>query len=226
MTSSHKQYLDEVANAIESVPRVIPARRALHKAGFSFSKLPFGNQLDIWNYIWKNSSFWVQLHAFFFLENSLNRKELFEQLWETSVSWQEDVDDWSLCDSLAKINTKALELHPEKVYPQLSDWNQSDNLWKRRQSVVSLLYFSRTKKVFLPFEKIAVLVMPLLKDKEYYVQKGVGWALREMYTIYPADTFPFLKMHIRNISAIAFTISIEKMAEERKNELKRLRIIK
>ena len=59
--------------------------------------------------------------------------------------------------------------------------------------------------------KIVLLVEPLLGDKEYYVQKGVGCALREMHTVYPKETMPFLQKHIKKISAIAFTIAIEKM---------------
>ena len=27
-----------------------------------------------------------------------------------------------------------------------------------------------------------------MSDKEYYVQKGVGWALREMHSVYPKET--------------------------------------
>jgi 3-methyladenine DNA glycosylase AlkD len=223
MIRQHKKYLDEVVAGIQSVSRVIPAQRALHKFGFSFTKEPFETQLEIWNQIWANSGYQVQIHAFFFLERWLNRKELLGTVLQTSVMWQEDVDDWPLNDSLSKINTKALELHTDQVYPQLVQWNQSENLWKRRQSVVSLLYYSRTKKVFLPFQQIAVLVRPLLTDKEYYVQKGVGWTLREMYNVYPEDTYQFLTQHIIDISAIAFTIAIEKMDDERKNELKRHR---
>ena len=97
------------------------------------------------------------------------------------------------------------------------------NLWKRRQSVVSLLYFSRTKKVYLPFDKIATLIKHLLSDNEYYVQKGVGWALREMHTVYPTESLQFFKEHINKISAIAFTICMEKMTTEEKEVLKQLR---
>ena len=226
MDSNNKLCMDEVSALVTSVSGIIPAQRALHKAGFSFSKEPFESQRETWNHIWKNSGYRLQLHAFFFLERWLKQKELMPMLWETSVSWQDSVDDWPLCDGLSKINTKALETYPEKVYPQLVLWNQSDNLWKRRQSVVSLLYYSRTKKTFLPFSNIEAQVEPLLKDKEYYVQKGIGWTLREMYTVYPDETFPFLKKHIKDLSPIAFTISIEKMAEAYKDELKRLRKIK
>ena len=62
-----------------------------------------------------------------------------------------------------------------------------------------------------------------MSDKEYYVQKGVGWTLREMNTVYPKETFPCLVKHIKAISSIAFTIAIEKMSTQQKAQLKTLR---
>lgn len=220
----YKKHLDEVVARIIATSSEIPAHRKAFRQGYSFSKEPFETQLEIWKHIWKHSdSFRVRLHAYFFLEQYVNKKELHNRLWETSLSWQEDVYDWGYCDALAKINSKVLETYPAEVYGILAKWNKDKNLWKRRQSVVSLLYYSRTKKVYLPFAKIAALIEPLLKDKEYYVQKGVGWSLREIHTVYPKETMLFLQKHIKNISAIAFTISIEKMSELEKRKLKALR---
>jgi len=219
-----KQYLDEVKDRIAGAAPVIPAQRKAFRAGFSFSKAPFEEQLPIWDHIWKRSNtFILRAYAFFFLEQYMRRKDHHKWLWQTSCSWQEEVDDWALCDSLAKINTQALTTLPGEIYTQLTKWNKDKDLWKRRQSVVSLLYFSRTKTVYLPFEKIALLVVPLLGDKEYYVQKGVGWALREMHTIYPVETLALLQKHIRAFSAIAFTIAIEKMNVKEKAKLKAMR---
>ena len=222
-TPSINKLQQEIIAAINATPAVVPAQRALHKRGFSFSGEPFDVQLAIWDQTWQQAQyFWVRLHAYFFLEKHIGKKELHGIIWATSVRWQEDVADWALCDSLAKLNTKILETNQVPVYARLKKWNKDKDLWKRRQSVVSLLYFSRTKKTYLPFEQIAALVEPLLKDREYYVQKGVGWALREMHTVYPKETLPFLRKHVKDISAIAFTIAIEKMGEE-KDALKVMR---
>jgi 3-methyladenine DNA glycosylase AlkD len=221
MANNHAKRLEEIINGINSASPVIPAQRALQKAGFSFSKEPFEEQLKIWNFAWKSSNnFRTQIHAFFFLEQYINKKELLGTVWQTSVSWQQEVDDWPLCDSLSKINSKALEAYPEEVYQQLVLWNKDANLWKRRQSIVSLLYYSRTKKTYLPFERIATLIAPLLKDQEYYVQKGIGWALRELHNVYPAATLLFLNDNLKDISAIAFTAAAENMSTEIKDDLK------
>jgi 3-methyladenine DNA glycosylase AlkD len=219
-----KTQMQEVTRHINIITGNVPAHRHASKHAYSFSSSPFEQQLAVWDYVWhRTDDFWVRVHAIFFLERNMLKPDALLAMWPVIVKWQDKVNDWPLCDALAKIFTKVLVVVPVKVYAQLEKWNKVSDPWKRRQSVVSLLYFSRTKKVHLPFDKIEKLVTSLLPDKEYYVQKGVGWALRELYTVYPKETFPYLIRHIKLISSIAFTIAIEKMNIVSKNKLKALR---
>jgi 3-methyladenine DNA glycosylase AlkD len=214
----------EVIRHIGTITGNVPAHRHASKYVYSFSASSFQQQLSIWDQVWHNTDdFWIRAHAFFFLERNMHRPEALQVMWPVIVKWQDQVNDWPLCDSLAKIFTKVLVVAPVKVYSRLKLWNKDPDPWKRRPSVVSLLYYSRTKKNYLSFHKIEALVTPLLRDKEYYVQKGVGWTLRELYTIYPKETFPYLIRHIKSISSIAFTIAIEKMSAKLKQQLKALR---
>jgi 3-methyladenine DNA glycosylase AlkD len=96
----------------------------------------------------------------------------------------------------------------------------SKNLWERRQSLIALYYYARTKKQHVDFELTQELVRPLLNDKEYFVQKAVGWTLRESYNVYPKQTFTFIEENIKNISPTAFTTCLEKMTEKQKQILK------
>jgi 3-methyladenine DNA glycosylase AlkD len=218
------RHLQEVSKHLAAIPANVPAHRKASKHLYSFGDGPFGEQLLVWDQIWKNTrGFWVRVHATFFLERHLKKNEHLEAMWPVIVEWQDSVDDWGLCDALAKVYTKILVVAPDKVYRVLEQWNKDEDLWKRRQSVVSLLYYSRTKKSYLSFAKISALITPLLGDKEYYVQKGVGWALRELRNVYPKEAHAYLTKHIRAVSPIAFTISAEKMSEAEKNVLKALR---
>ena len=224
MTTHHDHHLQEVSKRLAAIPGRVPAHRKAARDPYTFSGLSFGEQLAVWDHIWQNTrDFWVRVHATFFLERHLKSDEQLKAMWPVIVHWQDSVDDWGLCDALAKVYTKILVVAPGKVYPVLKEWNKDDNLWKRRQSVVSLLYYSRTKKTHLPFSKLGALITPLLADKEYYVQKGVGWALRECRNVYPKEAHAYLAKHLRDISPIAFTIAVEKMAEKEKAVLKALR---
>ncbi len=223
-SSNYPTQLSEVIAHLRGFQGNVPLHRRESKRIYSFSSLPFTDQLAIWDELWHTENgFWVKLHAYFFLERHLKKEEELREMWPVIVRWQDQIDDWGLCDALAKVYTKILEVEEAAVYGQLKAWNTSEDLWKRRQSVVSLLYYSRTKKRFLSFGDIEKLIRPLLTDKEYYVQKGVGWSLRELHTVYPVETFPWLKSNIKSISAIAFTIAIEKMGPLMRDELKALR---
>jgi 3-methyladenine DNA glycosylase AlkD len=224
LQKTYKDYLLEAIKHINNIKGNVPAHRNASKHIYSFSGELFGKQLATWDQIWRNTDdFWVRAHAIFFLERHMRKTDTLKQMWPVVMKWQNNVSDWPLCDALAKIYTKILVVAPAKVYLTLKKWNKDGDLWKRRQSVVSLLYYSRTKRDYLAFDKIETLVTSLLKDKEYYVQKGVGWALRELYTVYPKQTFSYLINNIKLISSIAFTIAVEKMNADAKDKLKSLR---
>jgi len=225
--TNYNNQIQEALSHITAIHGNVPLHRRESRREYSFSKQPFLQQLAIWDEVWRtNKNFWIRLHTYFFLERHCTNEMRLREMWPVIVHWQNQVDDWGLCDALAKIYTKILVVLPQEMYGQLKEWNADENLWKRRQSVVSLLYYSRTKKLHPSFEEIRQLVMPLLTDQEYYVQKGVGWTLREWHTVYPNETLPWLKEHIKSISSIAFTIAIEKMDVATVNELKALRRLK
>jgi len=220
----YKDCLIEVGKVVKRVKPQVPAQRQLAKHKYSFSHLPFDEQILIWDYIWKHAdNLWAKIQAYFYCEKFAHKKKELLSGWEILKSWQKCVTDWGECDALAKLYTKILEIIPEKVVPILKRWNRSSNQWKRRQSVVSFLYFSRTKEQFLPFKVIIASVDNLLDDKEYYVQKGVGWTLKELYQVYPKPTLEYLKKNIKQIKPAAFTPAIEKLTLNEKQELKRLR---
>ncbi len=219
-----KKCLTEVEKKVSKTPKTAPAHRKLFKRGYSFSKLTQSEQLKIWDYIWKNSpDAWTGIQPFFYLESKMKDKEFLLNSWKTIKHWQKTVDNWGSCDGMAKIYTKILEVIPDEVLPQLEKWNKSTNSWDRRQSVVSLLYFSRTKKVVLPYDTIIKFIDRLLDDKEYYVQKGVGWSLKELYQVYPKETLKYLENNIKKISSIAFSPATEKLKKKDKEKLKNLR---
>lgn len=221
---SHPTHLHEIRTHIAAIRGDVLTHRRESKRPYSFSALPFTAQLAVWDEVWRTeNNFRLRLHAYFFLERHIKKEAELKEMWPVVARWQDYVDDWGLCDALAKIYTKILVVLPNEVYGQLRKWNTDENLWKRRQSVVSLLYYSRTKKQHPSFKQVKELVAHLLPDKEYYVQKGAGWTLRELHTVYPAETLAWLKQDIKLLSSIAFTIAIEKMDAVTVGEIKALR---
>lgn len=220
----YQQCLTEVQRVVNNALQTVDGQRKLARHKYSFSQPAFAEQILIWDYIWKNArNSWTKLQAYLFCEKYAGKVDELSAEWDTLKTWQDSVARWGECEALAKLYTKILEIVPAKVYPVLKQWNKSSNQWMRRQSVVSLLYFQRTKKKFLPFQAMLPLIDNLLDDKEYYVQKGVGWAIKELSQVYPKQTFEDLKKNIKSIKPTAFTHTCEKLSTKQKQELKALR---
>lgn len=162
--------------------------------------------------------------AFIYLDKNYKHISPKIQL-EKLPSWVTKIDNWAHSDYLSKFLTRLIENSEtqKKMLTYVKKWNKSDNLWERRQSLVSLYYYSRTKETHIPFEDSSRLVFNLMNDDEYYVQKAVGWTLRESFNVYPKETYQFIDKNVKNIKSAAFTTCIEKMSESQKKSLKQKR---
>lgn len=201
----------------------VPHLRKALADGFSFSHLPTNDQAKIWNQVWKDSDCYEVMSlalAWFYLPKQTS---ILKQHWPLLKKWSNRIDNWAHSDTLSGIYARILEESPELVYPVFQKWNQAKNPWLRRLSIVSLLYYSSQRKQVLPLQKILTLVELQIDFDHYYVQKGVGWTLRETGNVYPADTFLFLQKNITRISAHAFSAATEKLDPKKKAALKDLR---
>ncbi len=214
-----KKYIGTNLNVLGLVTKV---QIDTHKQGFTFYSEEKEKTFLIFNGIYKQSSiFEVKNQAFIFLDKYHKHIPLKTQL-KTLPTWVKHVDNWAHSDSLSKYLTRLVENDSTKIemLSIIKKWNKSKNLWERRQSLIALYYYARTKKQHIDFELTQELVLPLLNDKEYFVQKAVGWTLRESYNVHPKQTFTFIEEHIKNISPTAFTTCLEKMTEKQKQVLK------
>ena len=201
------------------------AQSDLSKQGFSFHSGNAEDTFRIYDALFRDSrTFEVKNMAFLFLEH--HHKQISPGLrLKILPGWVKHIDNWAHSDNLSKFLSRLVELPEtrEKMLVHLEKWNRAKNPWERRQSLVALFYYARTKTFHLPFDYIIGLIGQLIADPEYFVQKAVGWTLRESYNVYPAETYAFLKAHIAVLSPYAFTASTEKMNQKDKQLLKEKR---
>ncbi len=195
----------------------VPAIRQLVKQGYGFFDLQAVEVISHWNYIWKNSQWYEVAHqALYYYQHKFISKAEFNKI----KSWVSRCDCWEHSDDLSKIYAQIVEDNPDWILPLYEKWNRAGSPWKRRQSIVGLIEYASKRKTILPFNKLIRFVEPLLDDNDYYVQKGVGWTLREIFNVYPAETTIFLTSHVKLLSPIAFSSATEKLSKESKALLK------
>jgi len=197
----------------------------IHKIGFSFSSGNSESIYRLYSEIYKLSNvFEVKNQAFLFLDKHFST--ILPEVHLTILpEWIKHVDNWAHSDSLSKFLTRLIENNHTKnsMINILNTWNTSENEWERRQSLILLYYYARTKKEHIEFDLGQRLITSLLSDNSYYVQKAVGWSLRESYNVYPTKTYELIQQHIHTISATAFTTCTEKMTPSEKDFLKHIR---
>lgn len=201
----------------------MPDLHAALKKGFSFSHLESRDVAKIWEQIWTHSDcFEVMTAALLWFYHPKQRREL-RAYWPILKKMSVKIDNWAHADGLSGIYAIILEEDPKTILPVLHHWNQSKKPWDRRLSIVSLFYYSSQRQKYLPVKQILSLVKTQLQFDHYYVQKGVGWTLRESHNVYPKETFAFITEHIHMLSAHAFSTSIEKMSTPQRQLLKEKR---
>ncbi len=111
--------------------------------------------------------------AFIFLDKHHKHIPLKTQL-KLLPQWVKQVDNWAHSDGLSKYLSRLVEdkSTQENMLGIIKKWNSSKNLWERRQSLVALYYYSRTKKEHVSFELTQQLILPLINDKEIRQKKN------------------------------------------------------
>lgn len=141
---------------------------------------------------------------------------------EDVVKLSYDVEHWIHSDLLSKIYAKLVD-YKKSFLHFLGEFTINGNSWQKRLSLTSLLYYASQRKNILQFELVIQKVKMLLSENDYYVQKGLGWTLKELYILYPEETLEFLEIYIKDISADAFGAATEKLPLDTKEKLKEIR---
>jgi 3-methyladenine DNA glycosylase AlkD len=117
--------------------------------------------------------------------------------------WLDDIDTWALTDPLGWCMGKLLIRNPE-VSKVLAEWGRSDNRWRRRMSILPYVDIC-TKNQYRPEYGKMILgaLEPHLGDREFFVAKAVGWALRQMSYHEPEMVGNFIRTHRDGMSKLA-----------------------
>ena len=196
----------------------IPKIRSVMKKKLTVFKLPMNQQYKIFETNWFEAQTYEEKALSIFWLESLSEKD-FLKYSKKILAWAHIIDNWAHSDGLCALYAKAFEKQPKQILPIYKKWNTHKNPWLRRCSMVGLFYYSRLRKIHPSWALSKSMVVPHLAAPEYYVQKGVGWTLREMYNVYPAETIKFLNDHLIKISSIAWVAASEKLDRNVKTKL-------
>ena len=200
----------------------LPVIQEVEQAGFVFYSENQDKILDRWNYIWSQATIHEVMYLPLFYYRR-HQQELGPLHWKLMKRWIERVENWEHADALCQLYSILYERYPKLVEPTLRQWNRSSNPWKRRASIVSTIYYATPRRKAPTIKTVLSLIEPLLGDKNTYVQKAVGWQLREAYKLWPKESLVFLKKHTLDLSATSFSYATERLPKNQRNRFKERR---
>lgn len=110
----------------------------------------------------------IDLTGLRLVKEDLDMLPVYEEIIRTGA-W------WDLVDGVAHRIGALLLAHPESMTPLLLRWSRDADMWVRRASITAQLGAkARTDTALL-----AAVIKANLADKEFFIRKAIGWALRE-----------------------------------------------
>jgi 3-methyladenine DNA glycosylase AlkD len=104
----------------------------------------------------------------------------------THKSWWDTVD--AIADAWAG---EYFKLFPEQVKSITGKWNQSDDMWLQRSS----LLFQKKYKHATDTKLLSKYIKNLISSNEFFIRKAIGWILREYAKTDPAWVKQFVQLN-------------------------------
>nr|WP_285889782.1 DNA alkylation repair protein [Neobacillus niacini] len=101
----------------------------------------------------------------------------------TTKSW------WDSVDSITPLVGDMARNYPELIDETINHWSVDDNFWLRRSAILFQLKYKQQTNEELLYDYI----VKNADSKEFFIQKAIGWALREYSKTNPVSVKEFIE---------------------------------
>ncbi len=98
---------------------------------------------------------------------------------------------WDHVDGISERIGGLLVAHRPVIEPVIREWSTDPDRWLRRSSIISQLALKHRTDVVL----LTDVIEPNLADREFFIRKAIGWALRQYARIDPDWVRAFVEAH-------------------------------
>jgi len=179
-----------------------PEQKAIWKAVFTAH--PLGSS-DEWQLValtlWRDATFREERYGAVALTGlrqyvsyrTMAALPLFEEMI-VSGAW------WDFVDAIAGRQLgDILRAEPSRMSKLMRRWARDKNMWKRRAAVLCQLGFRRETDVKLLYDCIE----PNLADKQFFMRKSIGWALRQYAWTDPREVKRYVRANKSRLSGLS-----------------------
>jgi 3-methyladenine DNA glycosylase AlkD len=179
-----------------------PVMRTICKA--AFADVEFATAAD-WKAqvleIWRNARFREERYAAIGLAG---HKRFQPYQTPTAVKMYEEMIVtgawWDYVDAIASHRIgQILRDYPAPMRRKMLAWSNSPDIWKRRTSIICQLSF----KADTDLDLLYACIEPSLASKEFFLQKAIGWALRQHAWTNPAEVRKYVDRNRAHLSRLS-----------------------
>ena len=117
---------------------------------------------------------------------------------------------WDYVDAVASLVGALLDAYPQPMRAAMLAWSRDAVLWKRRAAIISQRQRGAATDEALLFACIA----PNLADPDFFIRKGIGWALRQYARVAPDAVRRFVREHADAISPLSRREALKHLGAE------------
>jgi 3-methyladenine DNA glycosylase AlkD len=170
----------------------------------AFAELPFATPQEWQSLVlglWREARFREERYAALYLAGdkrarpfqNLAAMKMYEELI-VSGAW------WDYVDDIASHRVgPILRDYPAPTRRKMLSWSKSNDMWKRRTSIICQLGF----KSDTDLELLYACIEPSLGSREFFLQKAIGWALRQHAWTDGAEIKRYVKLNRSRLSALS-----------------------
>jgi 3-methyladenine DNA glycosylase AlkD len=160
--------------------------------------------------IWRNARFREERYAALQLAGDKRARpfqtpramKMYEELVVTGA-WWDYVDDVA-----AHRIGPILKNHPTPLRRKMLAWSKSENMWKRRSSIICQLMLEEETDLTLLY----ACIEPSLGSREFFLQKAIGWALRQYAWTEPAEIKRYVRLNQHRLSPLSRREALKNLA--------------
>jgi 3-methyladenine DNA glycosylase AlkD len=107
---------------------------------------------------------------------------------------------WDVVDTVASHLLGGLHAaHPEWTAARMREWSTDAVMWKRRSAIISQLLRKDDVDLALLYDCIE----PNLEDREFFIRKAIGWALRQVAWRDPDEVVRYVETNRERLSGLS-----------------------
>jgi 3-methyladenine DNA glycosylase AlkD len=115
---------------------------------------------------------------------------------------------WDYCDDISgNAIARLLDEYPSRMKPLLRRWSRGRDIWLRRAAILC----QRRLKAGLDATLLYDCIMPSIDSDEFFLRKGIGWALRERAYAAPAEVRAFCREYGDRLSPLTVREALKRI---------------